>query len=334
MPIRPLRALVLLSFLVSAAACGLPGHQHPVPRRRPLPALSPALAKSEFVTVLDRYETRLNVANRQLEPQFATVVLTGSALQLQVAKYKIAKVNGVPLTPHRYVTELSAGPRFATYPRWFFAVLRDQGNREMTVFVQDREGAQWRAAYTPVAPAGAGGPLATGVQVAASPDVPAPGDASLALAPERLAGAVADLLNNGRGSTFYAAIRTAPWAVTARQTLGQRRTEHVTNGWSGTAAYAAAPYPVYAVRTTSGGALVWAAVDLKASYRHLHPGNDLTWRSAVWGDLLMPFIGRTTAVRSLTTAERYEFLAYVPPRGAGQVRFLADRWFPYLAQGG
>jgi hypothetical protein len=335
-PCPSLRAAVLICVLVPATACGLLG-EHTSARRRPDPPPSPALARSEADKVLVRYELRANLANRHLSPQLATVALTGSALQLQVTKYRIARANHVRLSPYRYTAALSGEPMMSGYPRWFFAALTDTGSRPvsrvMAVFVQDRSGAQWRAAYTPITTLRVAGTVAAGVEFTDSPEVPAQDDARLALAPARLPGALADLLNNGRRSPYYHSIRTTPWIVGAHKHLGQDRQAYLRDGWSGSGGYAPGPFPTYAVRTTSGGALVWSAVDLRESYRHVHPGKGFTWQSAIWGDMLHPFIGHSAAKRSLTTGERFEFLAYVPPKGKGKVRFLADRWFPFLVKG-
>jgi hypothetical protein len=330
-----LRAAVLICALVPATACGLLG-ENTSAQRRPEPP-SPALAKSEADKVLVRYELRANLANRHLSPQLATVALTGSALQLQVTKYRVARANHVRLSPYRYSEALSAEPRMAGYPRWFFAALTDTGShpvsRQIAVFVQDRSGAQWRAAYTPITTLRVSGTVAAGVDFTDSPDVPAPDDAGLALAPARLPGALADLLNNGKRSPYYHSMRTTAWIVGAHRHLAQDRAAYLRDGWTGSGGYAPGPFPAYAVRTTSGGALVWSSVDLRESYRHVHPGLGFTWRSAIWGDLLHPFIGHSAAKRSLSTGERFEFLAYVPPKGGGKVRFLADRWFPFLIKG-
>jgi hypothetical protein len=336
MPTPPLRALVLICALVPAMACGLLG-EHPSARRRPAPPPSPALTKHEARQVLARYALRVNLANRWLSPQLATVALTGSALQLQIAKYKVARANHARLGPFKYTAVLSAGPRMTGYPRWFFAALTDTGSRpvtrEITAFVQDRPGAQWRAAYAPVTTSHVTGPLAASVDVAAFPEVPAQDDPTLVLPPARLPGALADLLNNGRRSPDHRFIRTDSWIAGSRRNLDEDRAAYLRDGWSGSAAYAPASFPVYAVRTTSGGALVWSAVDLEERYRHIHPGSGFSWRSPIWGDLLRPFIGRSMANRSLTTGERIEFVAYVPPKGKGRVRFLATRWFPFQVKG-
>lgn len=335
-PCPPLRAAVLIGALVPATACGLLGdHQSAPPRPQPSP--SPALTRGEADKVLVRYELRANLANRHLSPQLATVALSGSALQIQVAKYRIAKVNHIRLSPYRYNMALSAEPKLTGYPRWFFAALTNTGSRpvsrEIAVFVQDRPGAQWRAAYTPITTLRVTGSVAPGVDFTDFPDIPAPNDAGLATAPGRLPGALADLLNNGRRSAYYRSIRTTTWIVNAHRHLTQDREAYLRDGWNGSGGYAPAPFPTYTVRTTSGGALVWSAVDLRENYRHVHPGSGFTWRSAIWGDLLHPFIGHSAAKRSLSTGERFEFLAYVPPRGGGRVRFLADRWFPFLVKG-
>jgi hypothetical protein len=72
---------------------------------------------------------------------------------------------------------------------------------------------------------------------------------------------------------------------------------------------------------------------LKEAFRHTGRGNGITWKHDEWGDLLRPFTRVSTVKKSLTTVERLEVLAYVPPKGKGRIRFLANRWAPLSIQG-
>jgi hypothetical protein len=128
-------------------------------------------------------------------------------------------------------------------------------------------------------------------------------------------------------------MRLTDWIKTKYRNVQSDRDAFRRNGWTGSAAYAGAKSPVYAVRTTSGGALVWSAVELTETYRRTRPGKGITWSANGWGDLLRPFIGASAARKSLITVDRVEVLAYVPPKGKGQVRFLANRWSPISIKG-
>jgi hypothetical protein len=335
------RAAVLLMTLVPAAGCGVlddrvPFRDAPKATTAP-PSPAPAVSKEEAKRALAGYTALVNQANRRLDPRLAARAATGSTLQMQTAKYKVFKANKVRIQPYKYGSVLAASPLFTEYPKWFFAALTDRGSkpytRDIVVLVQDQAGGPWRAAYTPLATTPVTGPLVRGVDVADFPEVAPPDDPSLVIAPARLPGALAEVLNQGSHSGHYSSITLAPWIKSKYQALRADKKVFQRSGWKGSAGYAAATTPTYAVRTTSGGALVWSAIELRESFRHVRSGSGITWEHDTWGDLLRPFIGRSKANTSLTTVERIEMLAYVPPKAGGKVRFLATRWAPIAIQG-
>ncbi|GAA2086547.1 hypothetical protein [Actinomadura alba] len=333
------RVAILLAALTPAAACGIIEDRRPTAARStpPPPPPTPAVTQAEAKRALALYAARVNNANRRLSPKLAALAATGSTLQLQTSKYKIFKANRLTISPYKYGSALVAAPKFSEHPRWFFAALTDRGGskplRDIIVLTQDQPGAPWRAAYTPLTTSPATGPLAAGVDVADFPDVAPQDDASLVLPPARLSGALADVLNRGPRSVDYRSLTLAPWIKTKYRNLREDKTAFQSNGWTGTAAYSSTTMPTYAVRTTSGGALVWSAVELKETFRHTRRGNGITWEHSEWGDLLRPFTGVSTVQKSLNTLERVEVLAYVPPKGKGRIRFLANRWAPISIQG-
>ncbi|MBC6457924.1 hypothetical protein [Actinomadura sp. HBU206391] len=295
------------------------------------------MSVSEAKRALSQYAIRVNRANKRLSPQLAALASTGSTLQMQTAKYKIFKANKLTISPYKYGSPLVASPKFTGHPKWFFAAMTDRGGntplRDIIVLVQDKPGGPWRSAYTPLTTAPATGPLARGVDVADFPEVAPQDDASLVLPPGGISGALADVLNLGSRSGHYRSLTLTPWIKTRYRNLREDKTVFKRNGWAGTASYSASTVPTYAVRTTSGGALVWSAIELKEAFRHTGRGNNITWNHDEWGDLLRPYIRVSTAKTSLTTIERLEVLAYVPPKGKGRVRFLANRWAPISIQG-
>ncbi|MGH3389335.1 MAG: hypothetical protein ACRDOO_10705 [Actinomadura sp.] len=335
-----LRAAVLIATLVPAVACGVlnePFRDEPAPAAPPPPSPEPAVSKAAARRALAGYTALVNQANRRLDPRLAARAATGSTLEMQTAKFKVFKANKIRIEPYKYGSVMAASPLFTGHPKWFFAALTDRGSkpytRDIVVLVQDQAGGPWRAAYTPLATTPVTGPLARGVDVADFPEVAPPDDPSLVLAPAQLPGALAEVLNQGSRSDHYRSITLAPWIKSRYQSLRGDKKTFQSNGWSGAAGYAAARTPTYAVRTTSGGALVWSAIELRESFRHTRRGNGITWEHDSWGDLLSPFMGRAKANTSLTTVERIEMLAYVPPKAGGKVRFLATRWAPISIKG-
>ncbi|GAA2606262.1 hypothetical protein GCM10010411_45540 [Actinomadura fulvescens] len=287
--------------------------------------------------VLTRFAARSNLLHRTLDRRTAATAYTGSSLQMELAKYRVFKANRVRFQQARYGAIVGATPKFSAHPKWFFAAMTDRGTRpavrDIVVFVQDKPGGPWLAAYTPLATKPVSGPLVPGIDVADVPDVVPPGDPSLAMPPVQVSAALADVINQGGRSPHLRAFAVPAWAKTKRTSLMSDRKTFRSLGWRGEASYSASQAPVYAVRTKSGGALVWTAVELKEDFRRAGGGRGVTWKHSTWGDLFKPFTGRSSMKKAITTVERIEVLAYVPPRGRGKVRFLANRWAPIAITG-
>jgi hypothetical protein len=339
-PIRASLALVLVVSL-GAGACGggEDGARTDAARTTAAPPPpTPALTKAQVGPVLARFTARANLAHKRLDARRAAAAFTGSSLQMAGAKYKVFKANRMRIEPARYGQVLAATPKFSAHPKWFFAAMTDRGGsrpiRDLIVFVQDRPGGPWLAAYTPLDTKRTKGALAPGVDVADHPDVAPLDDPSLAVAPGRVSAALADVINQGTRSAHLRSFSVPDWAKSNRQTLLQDAKTFRAQGWTGTAAYAASAMPVYAVRTTSGGALVWSAIERRDTFRHTRRGNGITWAYESWGgDLLRPFTGRSKVNQTLNSVERIEMVSYVPPRGGGTVRVLATRWAPLSITG-
>jgi hypothetical protein len=73
---------------------------------------------------------------------------------------------------------------------------------------------------------------------------------------------------------------------------------------------------------------VRAGLDERENVRGTNPsqGGSITWDHGAWGDLLRPFTRKSSVRQQLSSVERFEVLASVPPKGQGEVRILADRW--------
>ncbi|MFI6598608.1 hypothetical protein ACIBHX_20305 [Nonomuraea sp. NPDC050536] len=185
-------------------------------------------------------------------------------------------------------------------------------------------------AYVPFSTT-AKGPLAPGVDVEDFPDVVPADDAGLAVPPGDLANSLADVVSHGTRSPSARLFAFGRLIKSPYQSLIANRKAFQGNGWTGTSRARSAATPVYAVRTKSGGALVWFGLDLEHSYRSKSPNSGMTWQSQNYGDLQKGF-GVPSTVRSrLTKVDRNEFLAYIPPKGKIQV--IANRWFPVSIQG-
>ncbi len=286
--------------------------------------------------MLKRYLSAISQANAKLDPARAAKVETGSALTVHSAQYRVYRKNELRYPQVKYVGALGAAPMVTGYPRWFFTAATDRGSkpatRDLLLFVQERSGAPWRVTYAPYSST-ATGPLAPGVDVADFPAVVAADDNHSEIAPGKVPAVLAAAVTQGSSKSPYAK-RLAQDDIfrIARAKIVDNRRIYTENDWAGTSRAVAAPTPVYAVRTKSGGALVWFGIDLVHSYRNKGDTN-MVWRTTTVGDLQRGFGLPSEVTTSITRQERYELVAYLPPKGKGTMRLVASRWFPLSVRG-
>lgn len=335
---------VLLTALVLATAgCGgdqdraedHPGAVVSTPAPAPKPKPVPAISTRGAEDVLKRYLPAISQANAKLDPARAAKVETGSALQLHSAQYRVYRKNGLRYAKVKYTGALGAAPMVTGYPRWFFTAAADRGStpatRDFLLFVQERSGAPWRVTYAPYSST-ATGPLASGVDVADFPAVVAATDTRLEIAPSQVAAVLAGAVTEGAKNPYAKRLAKDGIFQRARAKIVDNRTAYTSNDWAGTSRAVAAQTPVYALRTKSGGALVWFGLDLVHSYRN-QGDTKMVWDTSTVGDLHRGFGLPSEVKTSIARQERYELVAYIPPTGKGTMRLLASRWFPLSVRG-
>jgi len=303
---------------------------------RPSPTPEPALTPQGAQAVLRLYLAAIVKANGLLNPALAAKVESGSALKVRTARYVVYRRNGLDHGLVRYVDGAADAPKFTGYPKWFFAAAVDNGQqpgkRDFLLFVQDKAGAPWRVTYAPSSTR-TDGTLAPGVDVVDFPAVVSADDPGLAVPPGKLAAALAHALTNGSESPYAAGFASGEVFDAAKGTLADNRSSFRESGWTGVSRAVDAKTPVYAVRTKSGGALVWFALDLRHDYRSKIDSSGLTWDSEAHGDLHKGFSLPSTIQRSIDRVERYEMVGYIPPKGKGRIHIIAGRWFPLSMRG-
>jgi hypothetical protein len=328
----------LVFLTLTTAGCGVLGRtsEPAAPAKPPAPPFTPALTEAEAKRVIARHMLTMNLAQRRLSVTVAARTETGSALELRKTQYKIHKANKLRGYIYKYTSASGASPKFNSYPRWFIAAPTDTGDgkksRDLMVFVQDQQGGPWRAAYSP-ASARVTGPLAKGIDVPDIAEVVRPDDATLVVPPNRLAAVTADVLSKGKRSPSTPLFQLGGMVTERYKWVLENREVYTELGWKGYYTPVPSSHPVYAVRTTSGGALVWYALDYKTAGRNPGKARELTWETEAWGDLFKPFIGRSKIVSWYKGLERQELVAYVPPQGQGKIRIIAARWAPLALRG-
>jgi hypothetical protein len=301
------------------------------PTAQPSPALNPKGVDA----VLKLYLTAIGRANGRLDPELASKVEAGSALQVHSAQYRVYKANRLRYPKVKYTDGLASAPKFSEHPKWFFAAATDTGSspatRDFLLVVQERSGQPWRVVYAPFSQT-AKGPIAPGVEVEDFPAVVPLDDARLDVVPGKVAAAFAHALSFRDKSPYHGRF-LGKLVDSGRQTLIDNRKAFVDNGWAGSSRAVDAKTPVYAVRTKSGGALVWFGVDYVHAYRNGGGGAPMTWDTSGWGDLHKGFGNPSEVKASIERVERNEFVAYIPPKGKGKIHILAGRWFPTTVKG-
>jgi hypothetical protein len=295
------------------AAPGTPAAGTPAPGTA-TPATRPPITQAQAQQVLATYTMTNNMANaRASQSQLATVE-TGSSLAIDAGIDQVKKAAGSAPYP-------AYGPAQASYyiplepsdgyPHWFAVQVQNALasaparviNTEYLIFTQPAPGAPWKNAIEPFILNGSTPPPvaigANGYATAVTAN-----EAGLALSPATASQATATALDTGAGGP------AVPANLADQQALAALRREFPATS-SETDRHIAAAEPIYGLRTTGGGALLF--YDVAAQLTVTAQGGG-TLPLNVPG-FLSP--GNPAARATLSFLE--QFATYDPPgSGAGQ----------------
>jgi hypothetical protein len=331
----------LLALLMLSAACsspsgppggkagspgGTPGSTPSGTSGAPAPQLTPAQARQAFNAFLPSFNAMLRNHDAKLVPQ-----LTVGA-ETQVQTFAARNAAGLPVPAQ--VSDQFYVPRLSSYPRWFAAIgtTRSQGTSggDLFLMVQSRHGGPWQEAevMTWFGPAAA---QLSGIAVDPQGYATAvdPAATSLAIPPGQLPAQYTQFIGGAQGassSVFAPGDATTGWIAGKRTVV----TAAPAKGWQASFAYTVPALPVFALRTTSGGALVFFAFDqdsawtAKSTSPHFAGGvNSVDGRMplilAVEAGLNSPHVRQGTRINS---TQRHETLAVDPASGHGQISLL------------
>jgi hypothetical protein len=317
-----LRPAVLAAFIIPLSSCSGPG----AGPGGPSPA--PPLTLSEAREVLNKYEGTNNQANKVLDDKLLASAETGAQLDMDTAGYKLRRATRQRFTEFTYAKPAFFVPRLNAYPRWFAVGAtsraartgsRQGGGRQRAsehqhalLFVQDKAGARWRLAADPFPTAGPLGGVAVDKNGYAA-SVPL-GDKRLALAPSKVGAAHAALLTSGPKAPAAAGIGPGPHTTQAYEALKRATGQFSRVGVGLTSLFAPSTAPVYALRTTDGGALVWYVLQQNERYTAKKPG-----AISITGDLVgLAPPGKVNG--RLDTTVLVQYLSKVPPKDKGAVQ--------------
>lgn len=319
---RMTRALLpALTLLLALSACGLPAHKRTVQAPQPSPALTLRAAKA----VLAAYEAGNNAANARRSAALLARYESGSMLALSTVDYRVAakyepKAKYVPFyytAPHFYV------PRLLGYPRWF--VVRSTTSRDrrtgknsspsLQVFAKASAVEPWRVTLGPDPLKDAKLPVvaldADGYATAVPPAAP------LVVRPRDLATAHADLLARGPASPSSRVFARDPTTAAVRADDAQQIAD-VKRLAAAHYSFSALPgQPVYALKTTDGGALAfYATQDYFVITLPVASNSHVIFTGRVETTLLDTSKEEYT---SLTATRVLQFAAHVPRTGKATI---------------
>jgi hypothetical protein len=318
--VRRVRAFVgLVVVAATTAACSTPP---PAPDPEPPAAVAPpVLSVAQTTSVLDDVGAALAAGDSALDASLLTPRVTGPALAIRTAEYLRAKATNGERLPTALPTDgqVSIVPQSTTWPRVQLVVTEQPDDLQAPrVLVLEQatprdEYALWGWAR-----------MFPGYSMpqTANPDegspVLAPDDSDLALPPDQVLTAYADVLTNGDASASAAAFAADPFRdslATARQTL----TTNVQEIGTVAETYTPDGPPLTVIGTGDGGALVVGAMTTVSTMTITYAGATLN---------LPAFEAAASGVAAASTSVAWTYtdvlVFSVPPSGSGkQVQLVA-----------
>ncbi|RAY12214.1 hypothetical protein DPM19_26195 [Actinomadura craniellae] len=297
---RPIALTALLSLALPLAGCdggGAPGAA----------AGPPALTREQARAALDRYQAAANQAGQRLDARPLNDAATGSQLAMEIASLLLHRASRSRWRPFALESPTFYIPRLSGHPRWFAASATtgpgQERLRHALLFVQDAPNGPWRVTADPYPAGEALRDVALDEQGYATA-VPAPG---------RVGEAHAAVLSGAAVPAGAVAMADGPQTGQAYTALGKAQEQFRQAGVTLTSRFTPTRLPAYALRTKSGGTLVWYVLQQHETYRAARPG-----RITVAGDLTG--LARQRNVRTrLDTTVFVQYLTAVPRKGPALV---------------
>lgn len=317
---RAARALAGLAVLATlAAGCATP---LPTPQPEPPPAVAPAvLSAAQATSVLDDLGSVLSAGDAALDASVLAPRVIGPALAMRTAEYQRATATGGERPPTVLPTQaqVTVVPQATTWPRVQLVVTEQPDDLQAPrVLILEQATPRDRYAlwgWARMFPDTSTPPMA-GVDEG-SP-VLGPADADLAMAPDQVLAAYADVLSAGDASANAPAFA----ADAFRQSIVQTRdalSANVQEIGSVAETYTPAGPPLTVVGTADGGALVVGSMSTVSTVTITLAGAKLT---------LSPYEAAASGIPEATTslARTYTdvLVFFVPPAGSSeQVQLIA-----------
>ncbi len=304
--------LIVLLLSGCSAAGGLVGVHEPSGSSASGPALEPQQARA----IVGRVLTTATAADTSRSSATAAQAYDGLALQMMAAAYQVDTAQGTTVPP-RPTSQTRPGvmlTRGAAYPRFFFTVLPGNSTQPPVVSLLTATNASsaYRIAGSVLLLRGARLPQVA--DVSEGSPVLAPDTSGLALPPEAVGSSYAAVLNTGSSAPQAAKFRTDSFQSQVQQAAAAQRSGVARFG-SYMQTHEAVPGATVAIRTSDGGALVFAALRRTSTFT-ARPGNVATLPADV-----RVLTGEVQASSFTSTAAEL-LLFSVPPAGKGRVTLV------------
>jgi hypothetical protein len=295
-----------------SAAGGLVGVHSPAAS-----ASGPALEPQQARAIVGRVLAAANSADSTRNTTTAAAAYDGLALQMAAAVYQVDTAQGttVPTRPSSDIRPTIMLAQGTAYPRFFFTVLA--GNQSAPPVVSLLTAKDASSAYR----------IAGSVLVLQNAHLPAVADPSegapvlapdttgLALPPEAVGSNYAAVLNTGSTAPQAGRFSNDSFQTQVQQAAAAQRAEVARFG-SYAQTHEAVPGAMVAIRTSDGGALVFAALRRTSTFT-ARPGNVATLPADV-----RVLTGEVQAATFSSTAAEL-LLFSVPPAGKGRITLVA-----------
>jgi hypothetical protein len=288
-----------------------------------------AISKADAENVVANYSKVNNKANAAYSDSLLGTIESGSSYTMDAGAYRFAlgQSSRAAYVPFQLTGTAYYIPRLpqGSYPRWFavkgtYATLTDGKNLgpAYLVFAQDSAGAPWKDVIEPDILPGQSLPQIA-VDTSGYAQSVAPDGAGLNVAPGKIGQITAEWLDHVASNKSDSVIKDESGNLTDLQDEVFWRSGEGGTAMNATDAHSAPAGQVFALRTTSGGALVFYAT---AAQLTLTPANG----DAIGGLNIPGYYSsaNSAGLTSATVGYVEQFATYIPPSGDSDRDVVAD----------
>jgi hypothetical protein len=329
--------LLVVALVLGAHGCASPGAAVPTAGAAPPGKVSVAYARQ----VLRAFLTTDDVARAAGAESLELSLVSEAQLPLTVSAYEQADYTGTPAPRYRYGAGVVYVPQMKSFPLWFAAVVPrtpiEGGPARTAIMVFSRPAAPdpWQLSLSALLQPGAALPRvaldATGHATAL-----ATFDHNLLVSPNSVGAAQAALANDGPAAVVSTVVAAGPYTTGVHDQIVTAKRSVTRLGLSYDSLLQGSSFPLYALATADGGALV--LYSLVRSTVILRTAKQQQIQIPPAFAPMLYAAGRVLIRSELDTGETYQYAAYVPasqPAGKppGLLRVIAADGGPTSAGG-